>query len=36
MPSIECSHIIFEELRRVINQISIPEIERFDALSNRI
>ncbi|CAK78344.1 unnamed protein product (macronuclear) [Paramecium tetraurelia] len=36
MPSIECSHIIFEELRRVINQISIPEIERFDVLSNRI
>ncbi|CAD8126124.1 unnamed protein product [Paramecium sonneborni] len=36
MPSIECSHIVFEELRRVINQISIPEIERFDTLANRI
>ena len=32
----ECSHIVFEELRRVINQITIPEIERFDTLSNRI
>ncbi|KAL4502359.1 hypothetical protein ABPG72_011946 [Tetrahymena utriculariae] len=35
-PSIQCSHLVYEELRRVINLINIPEIERFDNLSNKI
>lgn len=32
LPSLECSHLVHEELRRVLNQINIPEIERFDNL----
>ncbi|CAD8129691.1 unnamed protein product [Paramecium sonneborni] len=41
MPSLECSHIkfdekYFEELRRVVNQISISEIERSDIFANRV
>jgi dynamin 1-like protein len=35
-PSIECAHQIYEELRKILFGINIPEITRFDNLSNKI
>jgi dynamin 1-like protein len=35
-PSLECAHLVYEELRRVLNFISLPEVDRFDNLSNRL
>ncbi|KAL4503241.1 hypothetical protein ABPG72_000847 [Tetrahymena utriculariae] len=35
-PSIQCSHLVYEELRRIINLINVPEIQRFDNFNNRI
>ena len=35
-PALECSHQVFEELRKILFLINIPEITRFDNLSTRI
>jgi len=35
-PSIECSHQVYEELRKILFAINIPEITRFDNLSAKI
>jgi len=35
-PCIECSHITYEELRKVLFHVKIPELERFKVLSDRI
>ena len=36
LPSLECAHLIHEELRRMIYSIKIPEIERYESLSKKI
>lgn len=36
MPSLECAHLIHEELRRLIYSIKISEIERYEHLNRRI
>jgi dynamin 1-like protein len=29
IPSLDCSHLVYEELRKIQNMINIPEIERY-------
>eukprot|EP01016_Furgasonia_blochmanni_P003880 TRINITY_DN1151_c0_g1_i1.p1 TRINITY_DN1151_c0_g1~~TRINITY_DN1151_c0_g1_i1.p1 ORF type:complete len:735 (+),score=207.31 TRINITY_DN1151_c0_g1_i1:68-2272(+) len=35
-PSLECSHLVHEELRRILMQINIPEITRYDILAQNL
>ena len=36
LPSLECAHLIHEELRRLIYTVKIPEIERYENLNKKI
>lgn len=35
-PSLECAHLIYEELRKVLFQINIPEISRYENFHSKI
>ena len=35
-PALECSHQVYEELRKILFLINIPEVTRFDNLSAKI
>eukprot|EP01017_Pseudomicrothorax_dubius_P025788 TRINITY_DN2821_c0_g1_i4.p1 TRINITY_DN2821_c0_g1~~TRINITY_DN2821_c0_g1_i4.p1 ORF type:complete len:446 (-),score=129.08 TRINITY_DN2821_c0_g1_i4:133-1470(-) len=35
-PSLEASHLVFEELRRMVLTVKVPDLARYDVLSQRI
>jgi dynamin 1-like protein len=35
-PALECSHLVYEELRKILFHINIPDISRFEVLNARI
>jgi len=35
-PALECSHLVYEELRKILFHINIPDISRFEVLNSKI
>ncbi len=36
LPSLECSHLVHEELRKMLHLVNVKEIERFSKLNRRV
>jgi len=35
-PSLECAHLIYEELKKIVFQIQIPNLNRYEVLNAKI